>query len=272
MIAELISEQYTLEKLSNNLLTTTEHDSLRIWTNTNSWYWFSRGYGGGIKEWLDYNNYPKDDYEYWLDKETLPLLTSDKDNYLDYDDFVSHCIGNKVYHPYIQKRGISEQTANTFGLEVKGTDIIIPIMHYSNRIGSLVRHLNKLPKYHKFLMQEQPVFWNSESFDSRRPTLVFEGAWSVMRWYQTLGDKYNYIANLSFSISDKHFEYLTGLNNVYWFLDYDVDSNGKLLERVQQKGRKIKWNNNRHRVIANKTMPDDMDDEAIIECAERIIK
>lgn len=34
-------------------LTTKEHDSLRIFPETNSWYWFSRGEGGDVFTWLE---------------------------------------------------------------------------------------------------------------------------------------------------------------------------------------------------------------------------
>ncbi|MCB1711831.1 MAG: hypothetical protein KDH96_04960 [Candidatus Riesia sp.] len=267
MIAELIGEKYTLRKLSNNVLTTEEHGSLKIWTNTNSWYWFARGFGGGIREWLRYANYPEDEWDYWIDKDLLFVPPNEDNNFIDYDDFVTHCIGAYKYTKYIKSRNISEATAKYFGLETKNSDTIIPIIKYNNeRIGSLIRHKAGTPKYHKFLLEAQPVFWNSNILDINRPTLIFEGAWSVMRFWQVLGDKYNYLATLSFSITDKHFEYLTGLDNVYWFLDYDTDNNNTLLPRVWQKRNKIKVNNGKHRVIINKTMPDEISDEGILAC------
>lgn len=33
---------------------TREHDSLMLWPQTHSWYWFSRGVGGGVIDWVKY--------------------------------------------------------------------------------------------------------------------------------------------------------------------------------------------------------------------------
>lgn len=37
-----------------NTLTTKEHDSLKLFIDTNSWYWFSRSVGGGVIDWVIY--------------------------------------------------------------------------------------------------------------------------------------------------------------------------------------------------------------------------
>jgi hypothetical protein len=37
---------------TGNILTTVEHDSLRIWCDNNSYYWYSQGHGGSIFDWI----------------------------------------------------------------------------------------------------------------------------------------------------------------------------------------------------------------------------
>lgn len=49
-IEELVAEAFTV-KGRGKVLTTQEHDSLKLWTDTNTWYWFSRGEGGDIFDW-----------------------------------------------------------------------------------------------------------------------------------------------------------------------------------------------------------------------------
>ena len=51
-IIDLIQETYTVRRVSQNVYTTKEHDSLRIWKDRNQFFWYSQGFGGGPKEWL----------------------------------------------------------------------------------------------------------------------------------------------------------------------------------------------------------------------------
>ena len=50
-IAEIIGEQFTITG-RGRVLTTKEHDSLKIWPDTNSWYWYSRAVGGDVLDWF----------------------------------------------------------------------------------------------------------------------------------------------------------------------------------------------------------------------------
>lgn len=49
-IADLIAESFTLTG-RGRLLTTVEHDSLKIYTDTNTWYWYSQATGGDLLDW-----------------------------------------------------------------------------------------------------------------------------------------------------------------------------------------------------------------------------
>lgn len=49
-IEELVAETLTV-KGRGKVRTTQEHDSLKLWTESNTWYWFSRGFGGDVFDW-----------------------------------------------------------------------------------------------------------------------------------------------------------------------------------------------------------------------------
>lgn len=54
-IADLVERSGLHVEGHGNVLTTAEHDSLRLWIDTNSWFWYSRGVGGDIIDWIEYN-------------------------------------------------------------------------------------------------------------------------------------------------------------------------------------------------------------------------
>lgn len=268
-IVDLAQQQFKVVVVSNNILTTTEHDSLRIWSNKNRWWWYSKNVGGGIKEWLDYFNHPPEDYEIYSDE--LDLTIKNNDSYFDYDIFIEIGIGRLGYNEYIASRNIAKETAAHFKLEIKNNNIIIPINKDNKRIGSLIRLTSGPVRYQKILQEELPVFWNLP-IDSNKPTFIFEGAWSVMRWWQVLGDSYNYLATLSFAATPHHFEYLNGLNNIIWCLDNDCNRYGELLPRVKQKIYRIYHQNNKHVININKVKPDDMADIDIQNVAKTCLR
>lgn len=49
-IEDLVAEAFTV-KGRGKVRTTQEHDSLKLWTESNTWYWFSRSIGGDIFDW-----------------------------------------------------------------------------------------------------------------------------------------------------------------------------------------------------------------------------
>jgi hypothetical protein len=267
-LVNLIAEQYQIVRVGNGILSTSQHDSLIIWPEENRWWWYSLHIGGGIGDWLNYNNYSEDEKQFYLENAD-PILFTNNDQRLDHDDFLK-TVGRQKYTPYINSRNINKETARYFGLEVINDDIIIPIKNESNiRVGSLIRYANRKPKYKKLYIETPCPFWNIHEFNPEHQTIIFEGAWSVMRFWQVskeVGISYNLFAGLSFGPTNAQFEYLSGLDNVVWMLDYDTDRHGNLLDRVNKKRMKIKANNQAHRVIINKTMPDEMSDESIKAC------
>ena len=102
-IVDLASEHFQIEKAGATVLTTIEHDSLRIWGDKNRWWWYSRGVGGGVKEWLNYFNYSDDEKLFYLDQ-VDPLAVTQEDTYFEYDIFVEIGIGQKRYNNYIKNR------------------------------------------------------------------------------------------------------------------------------------------------------------------------
>lgn len=268
-IVDLAQQQFKVVVVSNNILTTTEHDSLRIWSNKNRWWWYSKNVGGGVKEWLEYFNHPPEDYEIYSDE--LDLTIKNNDSYFDYDIFIEIGMGRLGYNEYIASRNITKETAAHFKLEIKNNNIIIPINKNKRRIGSLIRLTSGPVRYQKILQEELPVFWNLP-IDINKPTFIFEGAWSVMRWWQVLGNDYNYLATLSFAATQHHFEYLSGLNNIIWCLDNDCNRYGELLPRVKQKIYKIYNQNNKHVININKVKPDDMVDIDIQNVAKTCLR
>lgn len=49
-IQDLVAETFTVTG-RGRVLTTNEHDSLKLFTDTNSWYWYSLGVGGDLLDW-----------------------------------------------------------------------------------------------------------------------------------------------------------------------------------------------------------------------------
>jgi len=54
-IEDLVSQSFEIVG-SGHTLTTKEHDSLKLFTHNNSWYWYSRGVGGDVIEWYQMAN------------------------------------------------------------------------------------------------------------------------------------------------------------------------------------------------------------------------
>lgn len=52
-IEDLIAETFQITG-RGHILTTAEHDSLKIWTRTQTWHWFSQGAGGDALDWWQY--------------------------------------------------------------------------------------------------------------------------------------------------------------------------------------------------------------------------
>lgn len=50
-IVDVVSRSGLTVVGQGRIRTTQEHDSLRLWTETNTWYWFSQGVGGDVFDW-----------------------------------------------------------------------------------------------------------------------------------------------------------------------------------------------------------------------------
>jgi len=53
-IEDLVSRSGFTVTGHGRVLTTEEHDSLKIWLDTNTWYWYRRGIGGDVYDWMQY--------------------------------------------------------------------------------------------------------------------------------------------------------------------------------------------------------------------------
>lgn len=54
-IQDLVSESFTITG-RGRVLTTTEHDSLKLFTDTNTWYWYSLAIGGDLLDWWQHQH------------------------------------------------------------------------------------------------------------------------------------------------------------------------------------------------------------------------
>lgn len=52
-IIDLVAETYTVTG-RGRVQTTAEHDSLKLWVDANTWYWYSRGVGGDVIDWYQH--------------------------------------------------------------------------------------------------------------------------------------------------------------------------------------------------------------------------
>jgi len=277
LILDLIGSDLTLVRLSNTVYTTVEHDSIRIWPDTNSYYRFSQGQGGGPLHWLitwrglsfEEAKLFLEDYPEELDplKKLDILSSSSKD--LGQGLEPHHVYGNRIYHPYIEGRNISEETAKRYSLEVIQDSILIPINDSRGRCGAIIRNTQKekKDKYRKYFLREAPLLWPYDDWQNAKSSdtvFVFEGAWSVMRFYQVLHDKGNYVflALLGAVADYKLISYLNGLN-VIFVLDNDDAGKGmgQKLYQFEQK----KWS-----MFMPNVYPDEMTDEQIVKFIEKV--
>jgi DNA primase len=49
-LTDLVGETFSISG-KGRILTTVEHDSLKLWVNDNRWWWFSRSVGGDVLDW-----------------------------------------------------------------------------------------------------------------------------------------------------------------------------------------------------------------------------
>lgn len=226
-IVDLIGQSYTIVDHSSNTKSTLEHDSLVIWPESNSYHWFSRGIGGGPYHWLKYEiGMPEKEIEDYLEESSIFTVYQQEQTFAK-----SFPLGHKRYHKYIASRNITEQTATFFGLEVWNENILIPLYNLKNqRCGSMIRdiHTNAQHlKYRKIISSEPTNLWPYEFLKKRFdvPVFIFEGAWSVMRWYQVVGESIVPLALLGTNANNDTMELLNNVDNVTFIIDNDIKSN-----------------------------------------------
>jgi hypothetical protein len=270
-VLDVIGKDFKLKKISNGLYTTVEHDSLRIWPNTNSWYWFKNNAGGDAVYWLKYYKHLSqaeiiDTYEiYETKQDPFKILLLDQYNIIE-DIDISLLYGKKVYSDYIKNRGISYETFQKYDLEmINNYYALIPIKDRNGkRIGALHRKLDDKisgARYKKYVNNRNLHIFNYEKLKNKTKydiILLMEGAWSVMRFDQVLGEKVTCVATLSNHIDDRIFETLNGLDNVFIILDND-EAGKSLIKKYPDK-----------KFILPSIYPDELNDEQIVTVYERI--
>lgn len=219
-ILDLASQDFTLVKESSNVWSTKEHDSLKFFANSNSWFWFSERIGGNAKKYVEF---------FWnlseVPEEFNGTFTESPKLYDLYDEPYIR-IGKKIYHKYFESRGINEETVKEFQLEYdkSSESVILPITNQGGRrIGNIKRKINPKDKKdrYKFVLWDniRPPLWQMhrlKDVDLSSKILIFEGAWSAMIWYQVLKNKNcKTFAILGAFPSKTLKELLTELNIIY---------------------------------------------------------
>lgn len=191
-ILELVQADFSVVQISNNIYTTREHDSLRIFVNTNSFFWYSQRFGGGPKEWLQkVRQYDSEQIEEMLQDEvhSIKKLTHQRRTYETRQFY-----GITKYVSYFKERGILPETMVKYHLEYDpvANRIIIPIINrFNKRIGAIIRsiHSEKNNRYKVITNDFKPAIWPEQNINLLTPRskiVLFEGCWSVMRWNQII--------------------------------------------------------------------------------------
>lgn len=265
-IVQLINTTFDVVELAGGKLSTSEHDSLIIWPETNTFFWYSKRIGGGPYQWM---------------KDVLVLPYTEMDAYVEeLEEFVPpaeelefmlrYPVGNVGYNSYIKSRNVTMETANRYRLEVWGENVIIPMYGIRGfRAGSLVRRYDtdiQWLKYRKYQSSEICNLWPytdlSTIFD--KPVFVFEGAWSAMRWHQVTNGEITTLALIGTNANDDTLELLNNVENVRFILDNDPESKAGegVYERIinnSKYNKQLGW-----KFILPPEYPDEMSDKNIM--------
>lgn len=247
-IIQVISEDLTVVKQNNEIFTTVQHDSLKIWANKNNFYWYSRQIFGDIETWLryyrGYNDQQVSDYleGYSTDNQFVNFIGNlSPETHDDIGLELHHLYGKKEYHPYIASRNVNEETARYFGLESTKNNIIFPFYDFNGqRIGSIFRNVHtndKTLKYRKLFLKTPPLLWPIKHWQSLQTddyVFIMEGAWGVMLATQWVKNpRLKCMCMFGVSTPETLLTYLNGLINV-WFVG-DRDKTGEeMMKRVKK--------------------------------------
>ena len=268
-IVKLIQLDYTLLKHSANTLRAAEHSSLVVWPETNSFSWFSQEISGGPTEWLkDVCGFSDEDIsEICKDQSLFGTLSNNTTQTLAR----SYPLGKIVPNKYIQDRGVSFETQKHFGIEIYEDNILIPLyspptLLGADRIGSLIRRTDTNEgwlKYRKIITEEMCPLWPPSEISKRYEVdkvFVFEGAWSVMRWWQVAkNSSLAFVALLSTATSTAT-NYIYNIDNVIFVLDNDKNKAGL---SVHNRIKETKNYNPAWKFILPSIYPDEMTDSQI---------
>lgn len=277
-IVDLIGLLYNIKNHSGNTLSTVEHDSLVIWPSTNSFTWFSRQISGGPYTWLKYvlhlDDYEIEEYLELVPELNITHLFSESEQTIE----VRYPIGQRRHCEYFTQRGINENTSTFFDLEVYQSDVIIPLYNYfGNRCGSLLRKSDTndvSKKYRKIINEEVCNLWPNKLLKERftKPVYVFEGTWSVMRWWQVAGDSITPLALIGLTAGTETIALLNGIENVTFILDNDKESKAGLtvfnrIIKEKNYNKNLGW-----KFVIPPKYPDEMTDEEILIMLNEIRK
>lgn len=266
-IIDVIGEDLSVYRMANGLYTTKEHDSLIIWESSQTFTWFSRQiYYGNIAKWLEiYRNYTPEEVKDAVIDLPSEVNLSEIHHYESIDMRQLLCPKLSENNEYLQSRNITDITAKQFGLEESQDYIVIPIEDYNGeRAGIICRYMysdNKKEKYRKLFVKAIPPLWPIKHWRTLTPdkiVLVFEGAWSTMRFTQVL----KFDDMVCFSLLGAQFNHdiinmLNGIKTVIFILDND-DTGQRLGEKVKELC--PSWY-----CIKPSTYPDEMTDTQIIK-------
>lgn len=245
-ILDVISEDFTLIRESSNRYTTKEHDSLKIFTDTNSWYWFSERVGGTPEFYIKlFWHYDEEQLNAYLAEHHNVTIQNNANEQLPvFYDEPYYKATLKPYNSYLANRNINIDTAKEFQLSVDEPNqtILMPISNMKGKVVGVSRrrydeHIGKGQRYKIVLFEKhKPALWQMHRLkfiNDNTKVLLFEGNFSCMRWWQVLHQQYDVVtfALLGANPNKDIPELLNGLSVIY-VADYD-ETGYKVLQQLK---------------------------------------
>lgn len=283
MLVDLVNQHFRLQKINNRYYKGIEHDSLIVDAKIGKFYWNSKGLYGTRRDFaikvLGWSSEKFEDFESDYMENLNPFFDGQLDSYERLEDIplISNTI--TAQHPYLESRGVLPETAIYFGLEASENKIGIPFLDYSGqqRIGTQFRHTNGYkPKYITVVKEgvDRPILWplQTVTHSNEKVVLLFEGAFSVMKWWQCLelthgpeiglDNRFAYFAALG-TIGVKSLERILGLFSKVTVIGDADDASLKSTKKACDKFMM--------RYIHPDVMPDEMTPDEIIAIASTLL-
>lgn len=292
-LVEIAREYFQLKEIGNDIYQVVtesgKFDSIVIWGGNNSYFRYSNRMGGGPREFLKYIvGLPDNEIDVKepteADKLVAALRKTERVR-MDTELSLQDVVGKPGYCTYIASRNISEETAAYYHLEIAGDNVHIPLYdEWNKRVGSIVRNAHAKSKGERYKTHlvgtnPKPCVWRFIDLANYRKlstTIVLvEGAWSVMRIHQVLGDKLDIIpvATLGTALTDELFQYLS---NKKIICILDDDTGGKKVEKQLIEWQKV---NKEIEIYVPKivksdasAMVDDLSDDDLLTLFRKIYK